>query len=96
MPATVGIRELKAHLSRYLRLARSGRRVVVTERGRPVAELRALPLAAEDEDRAVLEELAALGKIRLGDGKPLSPFKPVRIRGKPLSETIGEMREDRF
>jgi antitoxin (DNA-binding transcriptional repressor) of toxin-antitoxin stability system len=96
MPATVGVRELKAHLSRYLRLVRSGRRIVVTDNGRPVAELRAIPRTEEDEDKAILEELAALGKVRLGNGKPLTAFKPVAIRGKPLSETLVEMREDRI
>jgi prevent-host-death family protein len=32
--------ELKARLSSYLELARSGQTVVITNRGRPVAELR--------------------------------------------------------
>lgn len=35
----VGIREFKARLSHYVRVARTGERVVVTERGRPVAHL---------------------------------------------------------
>jgi antitoxin (DNA-binding transcriptional repressor) of toxin-antitoxin stability system len=37
---TVGLRELKNHLSRYIRDVRSGHAVVVTDRGRVVAELR--------------------------------------------------------
>lgn len=37
----VGIREFKARLSHYVRAARAGERVVVTERGRPVAHLTA-------------------------------------------------------
>ena len=36
---TVGIRELKAHLSRHLRRVRSGARLLVTERGRVIASL---------------------------------------------------------
>ncbi len=35
----VGIRELKDHLSDYLRRARAGEWIVVTDRGEPVAEL---------------------------------------------------------
>ena len=42
----VGIAELKAHLSRYLRDISSGEVVLVTDRGRVVAELRP-PGAAE-------------------------------------------------
>ena len=36
---TVGIRELKAHLSRHLRRVRSGVRLLVTETGRVVATI---------------------------------------------------------
>ena len=35
----VGIRELRADLSRWLRRVRAGEEVVVTDRGRPVARL---------------------------------------------------------
>ncbi|MCK6479953.1 MAG: type II toxin-antitoxin system prevent-host-death family antitoxin [Planctomycetes bacterium] len=38
---TVGVRELKAKLSEYLRSVRGGEVVLVTDRGRVVAELRA-------------------------------------------------------
>jgi hypothetical protein len=34
----VGIRELKAHLSAYVKRAEAGERIVVMERGREVAE----------------------------------------------------------
>ncbi|MHC4236478.1 MAG: type II toxin-antitoxin system Phd/YefM family antitoxin, partial [Planctomycetota bacterium] len=36
----VGVRELKAHLSRYLREVQAGEVILVTDRGRVVAELR--------------------------------------------------------
>jgi antitoxin (DNA-binding transcriptional repressor) of toxin-antitoxin stability system len=38
---SAGIRELKAHLSRYLKQVASGQIVLVTDRGRVIAELRA-------------------------------------------------------
>src|SRR2546422_8762546 len=37
---TVGLRELKNRLSRYIRRARDGQLVIVTDRGQVVAELR--------------------------------------------------------
>lgn len=37
---SVGIRELKNNLSRYLRRVQAGERVLITDRGTPVAELR--------------------------------------------------------
>ena len=95
MPSSVGTRELKTRLGTYLRLVRSGRSFVVTDRGRPVAELR--PLSREgDDEPAILRELAALGVVTLPSGRRLRPFQPMRIRGRPLSETIREEREDRF
>jgi prevent-host-death family protein len=36
---SVGVRELKNHLSRYLELVRGGEDVVVTDRGSPIARL---------------------------------------------------------
>ena len=41
----VGIRELKAHLSRYVASARAGERIVITARGEQVAEL--VPVSGE-------------------------------------------------
>ncbi|MXZ69255.1 MAG: type II toxin-antitoxin system Phd/YefM family antitoxin [Acidimicrobiia bacterium] len=35
----VGIRELRAHLSKYVRRAAGGEQIIVTDRGRPVARL---------------------------------------------------------
>ena len=35
----VGIRELKAHLSEYVRRAAGGEHILVTDRGKPVARL---------------------------------------------------------
>jgi len=36
---TVGVRDLKANLSRHLRRVRAGARLVVTDRGKPLATL---------------------------------------------------------
>ena len=51
---TVGIRELKAHLSKYLRLAAEGEKVVVTRRGKDVAIIQA-PDAQHDGLRHLME-----------------------------------------
>jgi antitoxin (DNA-binding transcriptional repressor) of toxin-antitoxin stability system len=61
----VGVKQLKARLSEYLRLAKAGETVLVTERDEVIAELRparrqALP-ATEIDD--VLDDLAAAGHI---------------------------------
>jgi prevent-host-death family protein len=81
---TVGLRELKARLSHYVERARSGQRVLVTDRGKPVAELIAL-----SPERLQLLELARAGKFDW-NGEPPKPL-PRRgfvLRGEPLSKTI--------
>jgi antitoxin (DNA-binding transcriptional repressor) of toxin-antitoxin stability system len=62
---TVGVKRLKARLSQYLRAVKRGEVVVVTERDRVIAELRA-PTRDRDlpEDvMQVLESLAADGEV---------------------------------
>ncbi|MCG3133628.1 MAG: hypothetical protein HMLKMBBP_00842 [Planctomycetes bacterium] len=63
----IGVRELKARLSRYLRMAREGEVVLVTDRGTVIAELR--PHAAPETVPAELRglwELGQQGGVRLG------------------------------
>ena len=56
----IGVRELKAHLSRYLRDVQAGEVVLVTDRGRVIAELRGASEAARPES-AVDRGLRLLG-----------------------------------
>ena len=94
-PATrVGARELKTRLGTYLRRVREGQRIVVTERGTPVAELRALRQG--DEGRARLLRLQAAGLVSGPTRRSLTPLRPVRRRGPSLAQAIVEDREDRF
>lgn len=88
---TVGARELRSRLGRYLRTVRQGETLIVTERGEPIAELR--PLQEDFESK--LARLRAAGVISGGSGR-LQPFKPVRAKGASLSDAIIEDREDRF
>ncbi len=67
---TIGIRELKAQLSRTLRDVRDGDVYLVTDRGRVVAELRqpTVPSAADlsPVDQSKLR-LAASGELRVAE-----------------------------
>jgi len=47
-------------------------------------------------DATGLDELVARGTLTRETRKKLSSFRPIRIAGRPLSETIIEDREDRF
>jgi prevent-host-death family protein len=44
--ASVGIREAKMHLSRYLKQVQQGREIVLTDRGRPVGRIVPIESAA--------------------------------------------------
>jgi prevent-host-death family protein len=88
---TVGSRELKARLGAYLRIVRSGKTLIITDRGEPVAELRPLEEAFDRK----LERLRAAGRIGGGSGL-VQPFEPIRIEGASVSSAILEDREDRF
>ena len=87
---TVGIRELKAHLSSYLRQVKSGASVVITEHGKPVGRI--VPMSPSLETR--LEELMEAG-LATWSGQSLSPIAPVaHTRGKQMvSDLLLEDRE---
>ena len=83
---SVGVRELKARLSRYIEIARGGEEVVVTARGREVAVL--VPVTKE---RKALKRLSESGEARMHKGKPKGA-RGVKVKGKPLADTVLENR----
>ena len=64
MASLVGVRDLKNRLGSYLQSVRDGVRIIVTDRGQPVAELHAIgsPASKLDEriQRMALEGLVTL------------------------------------
>jgi antitoxin (DNA-binding transcriptional repressor) of toxin-antitoxin stability system len=96
----VGIKQLKARLSEYIRLAKAGETVLVTERDEVVAELRPshrhTPIGDRLEDR--LDALAASGEVSRA-AQPKGDWT-WRSRGLGLSwataqSMLDELREDR-
>ena len=91
----IGIRELKNHLSEYVRIANSGEVVLVTDRDRVVAEL-VQPSSARSHTDQLWASVVAHGIVRpplVTDGSP-PPF-----HGGSTTEEILELlaadREDR-
>jgi prevent-host-death family protein len=87
---TVGIRDLKARLSEYMRQVKNGKTILVTEHGQPVGRI--LPIEPSLQKR--IETLREAGLIAW-DGKKLLPIQPPAInRGERLvSDILVEMRE---
>ena len=74
----VGVRELKARLSEYLRRVKAGQTIVITEHGQMVGRI--VPAARSLDDR--LQAMLQAGLIAWS-GKKLEPMPPVaRVRGK--------------
>ena len=89
--ATIGVRELKSHLSAYLRRVKAGETVVITERGKPVGRI--MPL--EDSVEETLRRLGEAG-VLAWSGRKLEPSRPAAptVRGdRTVSELLLEDRE---
>jgi prevent-host-death family protein len=96
MSTSVGVRELKNGLSRYLRLAHDGESIVVCDRGEPVAILSPLPGGGKAATTMAehLASLAARGLLTLPSRKKRSRA-PRRLPKVDLSSAVIEDREDR-
>jgi prevent-host-death family protein len=95
----VGVRDLKAHLSGYLREVSAGEVVLVTDRGRVVAELRA-PAEAEWQETDLDRRLRRLGeRVPLVVGEAHDPaayrVSPVRVARGTARTLLAEEREER-
>jgi len=86
---TVGVRELKNRLSEFLRRVAHGERITVTDRGKPVAVLAPLVESADEE---AIWALVREGRASWGGGTPRGASCPVKMRGKPISDTVIEGR----
>ena len=92
----LGLREANQRFSKAIKAVRAGKEVVLTERGRPIAVIK--PIKKENTQDVALRAMADEGLLTLPSRKgpmPAPRWRPVKIKGKPLSETIIEDREDR-
>lgn len=85
----VGVDTLKDQLGDYLRRARGGERIEITEQGRSVALL--IPLE-ENASAKRAWELVEAGAADWSGGKPTGSRRRPRIRGKSASDIVLEDR----
>lgn len=90
MQKEIGIRELKARLSSYLRQVRTGETIIITDRGRPIGRI--VPIMQSTHDQ--LEVLRSAGLVDW-NGETISQIDPVaQITGKKtVAEILIEDRE---
>ena len=86
---TVGIRELKAHLSRHLKRVRTGVRLAVTERGRTIATI-----SPVDEPASLdwAHAMVAEGLATWNGGKPTGATKAAKLTRRTASSIVLEDR----
>ena len=85
---TVGVKELKNHLSRYLRGVKAGEEVLVSERGKVVARIIPAGEGVVSEAEA-LHGLQGRGLVQMPEiAAPEELPELLAIRGEPISETV--------
>ena len=92
----LGLREANQQFSKAIKAVKAGKEVVLTERGKPIAVIK--PLKSREDEQAVIRRLEAEGILRpaLKRGPmPKPTWKPIRVKGKPMSQTISEERDER-
>ena len=89
----VGLKVLKNKLSEYVRLAASGETVVITDRGRPVAEI--VPPPQPTRKEGVIERGVREGWVRPAVRGPDWPPKPEPIAGYTLEQLLADLDRDR-
>ena len=91
----IGTAELKNRLSYFLRKVKEGQKVLVTDRGKPVARL--LPVSGDSLSSTNEEILAAMieeGLVQCSMHKnEFEEFSPLSLEGVSISEMLEEDRE---
>lgn len=89
---TVGIKDIKNNLSRYLSRVKSGEEILITERGKPIARI----IRENEKNNTIRQALSPLieqGLVAMPT-HPINKASPSRIKstGKFTSEMVAEDR----
>jgi len=86
---TVGVRELKNHLSHYLKRVEQGAIVTITDHHRPIARIIPVEPSLPDGLPAMVE----WGEATWGGGKPRGVPRPIKVATtKSIAERVSEDR----
>ncbi len=87
---TVGIRDLKAQLSQYMRQVKSGKTITITEWGKPIGRI--IPIEESLEEK--METLVNTG-FAVWSGERLTAVMPtIKAKGdKTIAQLVVEDRE---
>lgn len=92
MQEAIGIRKLRDELTRHLGRVRRGKRIVVTDRGKPVALLMPYKQDKQSTRQDRLQAVLAGGHVAPAEGPFLANPPLVKGRGPLASDLISEDR----
>ena len=90
------LREANQSFSKAMKAVKRGKEVVLTERGKPIAIIK--PLTPADDQGAAIRRLEADGLLRPAVKRgpmPKPTWKAIQVKGKPISQTIRQQRDER-
>jgi prevent-host-death family protein len=88
----IGVRALRDGLTRHLARVRRGTRILITDRGTPIAVLAPYKKGERGEGSARLAAVLSSGHVHPA-ARPFRPDPPlVRGHGKPASQILSEDR----
>ncbi len=87
---SVGVRELKLQLSKYLHRVKGGESIVITDRGKPIGRI--IPESASLDEK--IQQLIDAGLVEWSGVKPeIRQPDVVNKSGTLASDIVAEMRE---
>ncbi len=92
---SAGIRQAKAHLSRYLKLVQKGEEVVITDHSRPVGKI--VPIGSRDLPLTErIDRLVERGVLEPLSGEPMARIPPpITISRDAVKAILQDDRNDR-
>jgi prevent-host-death family protein len=91
--AKVASEKFVVQIQEYLQRVQRGEEVVVTDQGRPVALLSGIE---GGEEMRSIWDLVASGQAHWKGGKPRGASRPIKNRGKSLSDMVLEDRRGNY
>jgi prevent-host-death family protein len=92
----LGLRQANQQFSKAIKAVRAGKEVVLTDRGHPIAVIK--PIKGGKNLKASIQSMVDEGLLKppIKKGRTPAPrWRPIRVKGKPLSQTVIDDREDR-
>jgi prevent-host-death family protein len=91
-----GLREANQEFSKLVRAIRAGQEVVLTDRGAAIAVVKPLEQGRPEKTLQAMVSEGLIRRARQKGPMKVSRFRPLKVRGKALSESISADREERL